>query len=221
MKDSLIYFTLPISLALAFISTYYVSREAYDFWFHSHTSILEMVIGALLLFTFLSTLFLLGTKVAWQNKQVRWWLILYSIGVFYFLGEDQNWGQYYFDLKPSEFFIENNKEKEINLHNISSWFNQKPRLLVEIWVIIVGILVPLGWKFPVNATKGFVPEYFWMSKKIVPLALAIMLTKFPSTIVDLGIVDSFSLEVIRLSEIQELLIAWFMFLFIYELKSKL
>ena len=42
-------------------------------------------------------------------------------------------GQYIFTWESSSFFLKNNHQKETNLHNISSLFNELPRNLLFLW----------------------------------------------------------------------------------------
>lgn len=103
---------------------------------------------------------------------LRGWMVVYAIALIFFAGEDQNWFQYWIGAEVPDYFLAHNKEKEINLHNINSWFNQKPRLVVELWALIACTLVPLGWwMWPKNATKKFIPTELWPDARVVPIAV--------------------------------------------------
>lgn len=104
----------------------------------------------------------------------RWilaWLIFWMLGSFYFAGEEVSWGQWWFGWDTPEFWEQLNYQQETNLHNTSSWFNQKPRALVEIYLILGGFLLPLyHWRtqkklFHKNPLKTWEP---WV---IAPTAL--------------------------------------------------
>src|SRR5690606_6041111 len=139
----------------------------------------------------------------------------------YFLGEDLNWGQYIFGWQPAEFFIEHNKEAETNLHNMSTWFNQKPRLAVQLWILIAGFLVQLGWRWPRRTTANFVPAILWPGRETVLLVLlAAILPAFEWIAIamfgpGLGGVP------MRFSEIQEFFFAWFFLLYAIVLTGRL
>jgi hypothetical protein len=80
--------------------------------------------------------------------------LAWSLACFYFLGEEVSWGQWYFHWGSPESFIELNRNRETNLHNLSSWFNQKPRTLVELFIAVAGFLIPL-WRLLSGQRKLF------------------------------------------------------------------
>lgn len=105
-------------------------------------------------------------------RHLRIWMAVYAVALIFFAGEDQNWFQYWLGAKVPEYFLAHNKEHEINLHNISSWFNQKPRLIVELWALIACTLVPLGWwAWPKKATQKFIPAQLWPDARVIPIAV--------------------------------------------------
>lgn len=142
------------------------------------------------------------------------WIVIFIIACVFFAGEDQNWFQYWLDRDVPEWFIENNKEHETNLHNINGWFNQKPRLMTEIWSWVACILVPLGWSWPRKVTKSFVPEVFWPDRRVLVLGVLS---------VGSGILNRFDKNFnhpfenfftgARTSELQEIFYAYLMMLF--------
>ena len=80
----------------------------------------------------------------------RWltvWLIVCTVGALYSLLEEMSYGQHYFNWDTPEYWRELNRQEETNLHNINSWFNQKPRTLLEIGVLLGGIVAPLLHRF--------------------------------------------------------------------------
>src|SRR5262245_12827956 len=142
---------------------------------------------------------------------LRTWLLLFSLAALFFAGEDLNWGQYYFGWDAPGYFQTHNKEHETNLHNMSSWFNQKPRLFAELWLLVVGILVPLGWKLPQKLTSRFVPALLWPDRRLVFAALLAGVAKINSVLVKGGGVDW--LATIRWSEVIEFFLAYAMLLY--------
>lgn len=111
-----------------------------------------------------------------QGKHLKGWMVVYILALIFFAGEDQNWFQYWLGVTPPDFFLAHNKEQETNLHNMSTWFNQKPRLVVEVWALIACILVPLGWwTWPKDKTKKWVPADLWPDTRVVTLAVLTLL----------------------------------------------
>ncbi len=220
--EFLLYWFIPLLTASTFFASYAIGPAAYDIWVMAPLGFTEGLIGGILLITVLTGIYILSKPVIWQNASLRFWLILYVLAVFYFMGEDQNWGQYYreryFGYEVSQYFLDNNKEQETNLHNMSSWFNEKPRILVTIWVFIAGLLVPLGWKWPVEKTKKFVPQIMWADARILPLAVLALTIRWPERL--RYVIADFDAKAIRYSEVQELFYAFFMLLFLVQIYQR-
>ena len=80
-----------------------------------------------------------------RRQPLLWaWLALAALGSLYIAGEEASWGQHYLGWGTPEVWQALNDQNETNLHNISSWLDQKPRGLLEIGVVIGGILIPLA-----------------------------------------------------------------------------
>lgn len=74
---------------------------------------------------YLTAVFLLVSAfVLWgHTRRAALWrpallLGFYGLLFFFAAGEEISWGQRIFDLQPNEFFMENNKQAEITLHNL-------------------------------------------------------------------------------------------------------
>lgn len=73
------------------------------------------------------------------------WFAGWLLATFYFLGEEVSWGQWWFGWDTPEAWAEFNRQGETNLHNVSSWFSEKPRLLIELFIYGGGCLIPLAF----------------------------------------------------------------------------
>lgn len=158
---------------------------------------------------------------ATRQQKLTVWIVVFILAIFFFAGEDENWGQYWFGTEVPQYFLEVNKEKETNLHNINGWFNQKPRLMVGIWCLIACIFVPLGWSWPRRVTKNWIPAALWPDTRVVPLAIIAFSIGIIGRL-DKHTVRFFeSMPITRLSEQQEVAFAYLMLLFIALLYYKL
>ena len=72
------------------------------------------------------------------------WAMLATACSAYVAGEELSWGQHLFDWSTPEGWRAINDQGETNLHNTSSWLDQKPRALLETGVIVGGIVLPLA-----------------------------------------------------------------------------
>lgn len=75
------------------------------------------------------------------------WVICFCLGCAYISGEEISWGQHIFEWGTPEFWAGVNDQQETNLHNTTSWLDQKPRLLLLIGIIVGGLIIPLLQKF--------------------------------------------------------------------------
>jgi hypothetical protein len=71
------------------------------------------------------------------------WIGCFTLGCLYFAGEEVSWGQHLVGWETPATIAAVNDQGETNLHNVSSWFDQKPRLLLTLWVLVGGVLAPL------------------------------------------------------------------------------
>ncbi len=220
ISDLLVVWAAPLLAPVLVLLAWNAGPEAFDTWVSSDTSVFEHAVGFVLLLSLIAGLYILFTRDLKAFPGLRPWLIAWCLGVGYFLGEDMNWGQYLFGWQAEGFFA-SNKEAETNLHNMSPWFNQKPRMLVQAWVLVVGFLAPLGWNWPRRATAKFVPAQLWPGRRTMWLALAASLIPVMEWIVHAIFGDDQGGIPIRFSEIQEFFFAWFFLLYAIDLSGRL
>jgi hypothetical protein len=70
---------------------------------------------------------------------LRWWLIVICLGLAYLLGEAETLANTISTamLTPQNF----NDQGENNIHNSSSWFDQKPRAILLLGMILGTIVI--------------------------------------------------------------------------------
>lgn len=135
----------------------------------------------------------------------RWAMIVMTLGAFYFAGEEVSWGQHLFGWETPEGFVAINDQQETNLHNTSSWLDQKPRLLLECWVLLLAI-APLVASLR-NHEFVFARGQLWFC---AALTIAVKLPERTEALLGLH-----PLLAIRLSEIQEWMFAWIFLAYLY------
>lgn len=114
------------------------------------------------------------------RQQLPSWLLTWVLGwilaCIYFAGEEASWGQHYFRWSSPEVLKSINDQQETNIHNISSWFDQKPRTLVELWIVFAGLLLPLLRRFRPRALWADRPEFrwFWPTPIGIPAVLVFL-----------------------------------------------
>jgi hypothetical protein len=138
------------------------------------------------------------------------WVFIWSLVCFYFAGEEESWGQWYFRWGTPEYLNMINKQHETNLHNVSPWLNQTPRALIELFIIATGFLVPLwrslGNKGPI-IRRGFLTtweNWIYAPTALLPAGIMVLVSKIAYWM------PQPSEAIMGVAEMRELLIAWFL-----------
>lgn len=211
-----LYVILPVLMLVLVVVAKYAGGGIGYWVFESPVGVLESGIGALALVAGVVALVASFHPAIRQDWTVRGWLLLFFGAMVYFAGEDLNWGQYYFGWESPQYFLEHNKEQETNLHNMSAWFNQKPRLIVELWLLVACIAVPLGWRLPQRLTARRLPAMFWPDGRLVFIAVMASLVLATDWLSKNGIVP----RTLRWSEVQELYFAYAWLVYAFMLRAR-
>lgn len=218
----LLHIGLPVFLLGGALLAGYLGGSVKAFVLDSDISVQETVTGAM---TFAAAV-IVAYALARSDRALDWrlktWLLLFVAAMIFFVGEDLNWGQHYVGWTASDYFLENNREQESNLHNM--WpllFNRLPRAVIQIWLVVACILVPLGWRLPVRLTQGFVPEALWPDRRLVfPATLVFLFKGVRQLSASMQSSDNWLLAM-RHSETEELLIACCLLLYALMLKERI
>jgi hypothetical protein len=109
-------------------------------------------------------------------KNAKVWLLMWALACIYFAGEEASWGQWYFHWDTPESFRHLNDQQETNLHNVSSWFDQKPRFVVESWIFLAGFVWPLLRKFGIVKEHAVDSWKYWLSVPNQCFSAAVLFT---------------------------------------------
>jgi hypothetical protein len=200
----LLYVIVPLLLLTAVMAAHLAGGTVRYWMLESRVGILESTTGAMALAAGVVALIAFFHPAIRHDRTARAWLLAFVVAMIYFAGEDLNWGQHYFGWQSPEYFLLHNKEKETNLHNMSSWFNQKPRLVVELWLLVVCIAVPLGWQLPRRLTARLVPAMFWPDGRLVLIAALGLLMLATDWLAKRGLMP----YTLRWSEVEEIFFAY-------------
>ena len=138
----------------------------------------------------------------------RGFLALWALALLYFAGEEASWGQWYFGWQTPDWFLAANDQGETNLHNMSSWLDQKPRILIEVFIFIGGLLIPIYRHF-----RGLAHRSWYMpSAALIPLALAFIMARTAY-----WLPQTQTLSLIANSELREFLIACYLSCYVIRL----
>ncbi len=144
------------------------------------------------------------------------WFGLAFICCAYVAGEEVSWGQHFFEWGTPEYWHQINDQQETNLHNTSSWLDQKPRLILMAGIVIGTLIIrPLVFK---NIIK--LPEKL---KTLLPvkefsfLAILIIGTHLLEKILEAFDIVFF----VRYSEVQEIMLFYFVLIYLINLYRRL
>jgi hypothetical protein len=198
--------------------------EVYRRWMRSEHGLVENLTVAFLAGAIVSGLLCFG-----RRRRVRWRLfgplmLVLTLGLVYFAGEEMSWGQHLLGFKPPESIAERNEQHEFNLHNdpaLESYLDQLPRLILTLGALAGGVIAPLvrrrrglrGRDFQSPGPWGWI----WPTFECFPSALIAVVIALPKK---LGLMLGFSLPDkldIAPGETKELCLALFLFVYLLSL----
>ncbi len=182
---------------------------------HSENGPHELLQFLVLLSAFILSLRLLASYANEKHPWLAIWVALAAAGCFYVGGEEISWGQQFFEWSTPESWLAINDQGETNLHNTTSWLDQKPRLLLLAGIIVGGILIPLLKKTKPEIIPGrFEPIYPPPELSLIAmLAVGVKIAEKIGEIFGLVIFE-------RASEVEELFMYYFVLLYINSLKVR-
>lgn len=215
---------LPIVVFVLLALAPNLDKAWYDTWvLDERRGILEAAQFLTAITGFFVALRILVLRSLRQRPLYYGWVLLAALACFYIAGEEASWGQHYVGWSTPETWAEVNDQGETNLHNTSSWLDQKPRSLLEIAVILGGIVLPLigrfrpTWLAPIARRPGLA--------LLLPPAIC-----FPSAVIAEGVrmferlCETLGLRsdlLGRASEVQELFFYIFILLYLLVLRHRL
>lgn len=172
-------------------------------------------------FILLLAAFAVSVRMLWRlrfrpPRGLSLWVLLAALGCFYVGGEEVSWGQHFLNWDTPGYWKVLNDQEETNLHNTSAWLDQKPRLLLEVGVLVGGLLIPLYRRLGQRGLPS------WLATIAPPdrlflVALIILLIKLADK---LGDVAGWSLFE-RASEVIEFYLYYFILLYMVYIGRRL
>jgi hypothetical protein len=201
----------PILILFQYAVRYFDPQGYYDL-FDSELGVVELATPAVLFCGIGVGIAALRYRDRLPQLWLGGWVGLVTLACVYFAGEELSWGQHLVGWVTPEVLMDLNDQGETNIHNISSWFDQKPRLLLELWVLYGGIIRPLRMRHRVLAPSDW-RYWFWPSPVCLPTAALAILVRLPDRLDDWLGIGPLPLA-IRYSEPQEYYFAVFLSLYL-------
>ena len=142
------------------------------------------------------------------------WLVILIIGATYFALEEISYGQHMFGWGTSDSWKELNDQDETNLHNVHSLFDQVPRALLTLGILVGGVVLPLYRHFRgIRLDESNRLYWQWPTLDCVTIGLMVIFIRPFQTVVDVDVVST--------GEIKEMFFALFILLYCGSLHSRL
>ena len=200
----------PPTMAIIVIASKILSPDFYRDWIIHEIGLVELATPLAAIIGAVFGVLLIKRLLPTRDWLIIGWAATVTLACIYFAGEELSWGQQLFHWSTPEDIDKLNDQHETNLHNMSSWFDQKPRALLELWVVIGGILVPVReWKRGSPFTQGGLFYWFWPNMDVLPTAIMAELIRAPQRLKHVIGVKQLPVE-IRWSEPQEYYFALFL-----------
>ena len=229
-----IWFYIPIIFFLNIFLVKFINEDFFNNYFQKETGFIENGTFIILFLSIITCCFILKKRNLFIFKKLfLFWIIIFLFGLIYFAGEEISWGQHWFNWETNNFFKNFNDQSETNFHNMSSWFDQKPRFLLIIFVILGGIILPLYFNNNKNtflhkseSFKLFCPTFYSLPSSFMCLFIysldnlyKILCHGTPG--IDIKCKYIPELLYFRTSEILEFYISFFLLIYILSINSRL
>lgn len=202
---------LPLATAISLLLVWNLAPHVYSAYLVGEIGILE---GTHVIIPLISAgwcVAILALPEVRADKLAFVWIVLGLLGSLYMAGEEASWGQHYAGWLTPESWQAINDQGETNLHNTSSWLDQKPRTLLEIGVLVGGIVIPLLalWRPAIRSGRF---ALFLPPLACLPVAVIAEVGKIWERLQALGLWDVVLFY--RASEVQELYFSLFILFYL-------
>lgn len=215
-----------VFMALIFIAPSILTGPQTTLGRNSELGLIETSQNAILLIALVLAL-LLAFRA--RDRALRLWAIVIALGTLFVLGEEISWGQHYFGWATGDLFERINDQGETNIHNTEGgWFDQKPRAILFLGMVLGTIVHPLVKRF--RNGRGLFDRPWWLAPTAasLPPVVFALIAGLPKTIDKLNDdlnLFSFSLQAalnsIRASEFQEIFLYVFFITYTASLLTRL
>jgi hypothetical protein len=228
-----IWLYIPIIFFLNIFLAKYINEDFFNQYFQQETGFIENGTFIILFFSIITCLFILKKRNLFVFKKLfLFWIIVFLFGLIYFAGEEISWGQQWFKWQTFDFFMNYNDQSETNFHNISSWYDQKPRSLLLLFIFLGGIFLPFYLKikkkklYSRNIKFWLFPNICCMPSALICLFFYILDNTYKFVCYGTPGIDIKCnyipyLFVLRTSEILELFMSLFLFIYVLSIYSRL
>ena len=213
IRKLILYHCLPFSVILLPLAWYAITGD-YSV-FKRESGIIENMTVVLLVVAigFCIASLSLANRLALSGF-LKAWLFILIMGATYFALEEMSYGQHMFGWGTAESWKELNDQDETNLHNVHSLFDQVPRALLSLAILVGGVILPLYRYFrDIKLDESSRFYWQWPTMDCITIGLVVVLIR--------PILTVFETDAINTGETKENLIAMFILLYCISIHSRL
>jgi hypothetical protein len=148
------------------------------------------------------------------SHYLKAWLVLLILGATYFALEEISYGQHMFGWGTAETWKELNDQDETNLHNVHALFDQVPRALLTLGILVGGVILPL-YRYFRNLPLQPDNRFYWQWPTLDCLTIGLLVICIRPI---LSIIET---DIINTGETKENLFALFILLYCVSLHARL
>ena len=154
-----------------------------------------------------------------SKKLVAIWFFLGAMVCIGFAGEEASWGQHWVGWESPEYFAENNRQGETNVHNLNKQLGRVVKTILTIAIIVGGLILPLvRGDRSLRANASFL-DHVQATHVCIPAALFVFLVRLVERFKTWFDLD-WAILAVNLKESQELYIAIFLFIYAWSIKRR-
>lgn len=212
-RDLLLYHGLPLLVLL--FPFLWVGAVGNDRFLKSEAGFVELSTA---LFLFIAIGYCISaltvTRREHMSRYLRAWLVLLIAGAAYFALEELSYGQHIFGWGTPDALRELNDQEETNLHNVHALFDQVPRALLTLGILVGGVIMPLYRYFRKSALVESNRFYWqWPTMDCVTIGLLVILIR--------PIFSVFETDVVNTGETKEQMFALFIMIYCLSLHARI
>lgn len=149
-----------------------------------------------------------------SSRLLKVWLVILIMGSTYFALEELSYGQHMFGWSTGETWTKLNDQQETNLHNVHWLFDQVPRALLTLAILIGGVILPLFRHFRgIQLEESNKLYWQWPTLDCVTIGLLVILIRPVLSIVEVDFINT--------GETKENLFALFILLYCISIQQRL
>jgi len=200
-------------------------EETYKTWMRGEISVPEL--GTVL---WLAIAVIAGVALLLKRRRLpqRWlaaWIALFTLGCFFFGGEEASWGQSYVHWRTPEAMAAANAQQETNLHNMNgpmrNLFDKAPRTALTIAAIGAVAIAFWASRQPEKFGPRTKLHWIWPTYVCVPAALLALLIGFPGKAFEAFGAAVPNVLQMQVGEFKEYFLGLFLMVYVLSLRMRL